>query len=165
MTARSLGAELSRLRMDAMQQWQADYPALEGKLMDFCGRRRNPAEAFAKTGHDRREHDRYRRDCRVAMVLLDKDEQETGIGAKGDLFDISVGGAAFFLRISQKKNARLLFGRKVCLTISSETATELIVNGEIVAVRSQPVVGNEFTVHVRFMQLLSEDEIQVFIRA
>ena len=165
LSARSLGADLSRLKMDAMQQWQGEYPALEGKLMDFCIKFKIPLDAFAKTGRDRREHTRYSTEGRVAMALLDKDEQGTGIGAKGDLFDISAGGAAFSLRISQKKNARLLFGRKVRLTISSPASRDLTATGEIIAVRSQPVVGNEFSVHVRFTQLLSESAIQAFLSA
>ena len=160
-SARSLGADLSRLKIDTMQQWQADYPALEGKLNDFCMRFKIPVEAFKKTGQDRREYERYRLEGRISMALLDRDGKEVGVGAKGDLFDISAGGVAFFLRISQKKNARLLFGRKVRLAISSKTSFSI--TGEIVAVRSQPVVGNEYSVHVCFSQVLDEGKVHALI--
>ena len=159
-SARSLGAELSCLKMDKLQKWQKNYPALESKLNDFCMRFKIPHESFRKMGRERRVFGRIRIAGRVAMSLLDKDGKETGIGAKGELFDISAGGVAFFLRISQKKNARLLFGRKVHLTMASKIIPEFSMTGIILAVRSQPVVGNEYSVHVRFGRVLDQNELK-----
>jgi hypothetical protein len=161
--ARSLGAEVSILQLDKLQQWQKNFPALESNLNDFCIRFKVPHESFRRMGRDRRVFERIRVAGRVAMSLLDKDGKETGIGAKGDLFDISAGGVAFFLRISQKKNARLLFGRKVSVTIASAQASVFTLTGIVLAVRSQPVVGNEYSVHVRFSRVVDQNELKNFV--
>jgi hypothetical protein len=158
--ARSLGAEVSTLQLDKLQQWQKNFPALESKLNDFCVRFKIPYASFRRMGRDRRVFERVRIIGRVAMSLLDKDGKETGIGAKGDLFDISAGGVAFFLRISQKKNARLLFGRQVSVTMASAGTSVFTITGIILAIRSQPVVGNEYSVHVQFSRVLDQTELK-----
>jgi hypothetical protein len=149
--------------MDMLEKWQKNYPALESKLNDFCIRFKIPHESFRRTGRDRRVFERIRIAGRVAMSMLDKGGKNTGIGATGELFDISAGGVAFFLRISQKKNARLLFGRKVRLTMASKITREFSMTGTILAVRSQPVVGNEYSVHVRFGRVLDQNELKNLI--
>jgi CRP-like cAMP-binding protein len=158
--ARSLGAEVALLRLDKVQQWQKNYPSLESNLNDFCLRFKFPHESFRRMGRDRRVFERVHITGRVSMSLLDKNGSETGIGAKGDLFDISTGGVAFFLRVSQKKNARLLFGRRVKVTMASAVSSVFTTAGIILAVRSQPVVGNEYSVHVRFSRVLEPDELK-----
>ena len=165
MSARSLGAEMSCLKIDKLQQWQKNLPALESKLNDFCIRFKIPHESFRRMGRDRRVFERVRIAGRVAMSLLDKNGKETGIGATGELFDLSAGGVAFFLRISQKKNARLLFGKKVHLTMASTVIPNFIMTGNILAVRSQPVVGNEYSVHVRFNRVLDQNELKNLLDA
>jgi CRP-like cAMP-binding protein len=163
--ARSLGAELSSLKLDKIQQWQKNFPALESNLNDFCIRFTIPYKSFRKLGRDRRIFERVRITGRVAMALLDKGGKDTGIGAKGDLFDISAGGISFFLRISQKKNARLLYGRKARVTMASAVSPMFTITGDILAVRSQPVVGNEYSVHMRFTRVLEPHELKNIIAA
>jgi len=164
-TARSLGAEISRLRFDKLQQFQDNFPSLESKLNDFCIRFKISHEPFRRMGRDRRIFNRERIHGRVATVLLDREGKETGVGAKGELFDISAGGISFFLRISQKKNVRLLFGRKIRLVLASMIAKSLNLTGTILAIKSQPVVGNEYSVHVRFDKVLEPDVLRSLIDA
>ena len=164
-SVRSLGAELSCLRMDKLQQSQNKFPALESKLNDFCARFKLPYELFRKMGRDRREFERFLIKGRVGMSLLDNDGKETGVGAKGELFDISIGGVGFFLRISQKKNTRSLLGRRVRITMASTVAQEFSTSGTVLAVRSQPVVGNEYSAHVQFDRVLDQNQLKELVAA
>jgi CRP-like cAMP-binding protein len=159
LSARSLGAELSILQVAKLQELKEEHPALESSLNDFCLKFRIPYESIKKLGRDRRTLERKRIQGKTAMSLLDKDRKNTGVGAKGELFDISVGGLSFFLRISQKKNARLLLGRKVRMTLPLSEERSFNVTGTILAVRSQPVVGNEYSVHIRFDKELSPNDL------
>ena len=160
-TVRSLGAEVSLLKPDSLQKWQKDYPGLESKLSDFCVRFKVPHESFRKMGRDRRVFQRVQIAGRVEMVLLEG--KGTRIGAKGDLFDISAGGVSFSLRISQKNNARLLFGRKVGLSLTSAGSSRLSITGVILALRSQPAIGNEYSVSVQFNRQLTQKELKDLI--
>ena len=162
-SARSLGAEVSSLDLDKMQQWQKDFPGLESKLNDFCGRFKIPYVSVKKMGRDRRMFERLRISGKVEMVLLDGEGKDTGIGAKGDLFDISADGISYFLRISKKSNVRLLFGRNVGLTMTSTLASRFSITGTVLAVRSQPVVGNEYAVSVQFNRVLSQNQLKDLI--
>ncbi len=159
LSARSLGAELSLLQVIKLQELKEEHPSLESSLNDFCLKFRIPYESIKKLGRDRRTLERKRIRGRTAMSLLDKDRKNTGVGAKGELFDISVGGLSFFLRISQKKNARLLLGRKVRMALPLSGERSFHVMGTILAVRSQPVVGNEYSVHICFDKELSPRDL------
>lgn len=158
--ARSRGAEVSFLKPDKLKMWQNDFPGLESKLNDFCSRFKIPYELFRRMGRDRRIFDRVPIDGKMDMALLDREGKDTGIGAKGELFDISVGGVSFSLRISQKKNARLLFGRNVSVTMTSTLASRFTITGVILAVCSQDTVGNEYSVSVQFSRVLAQKELK-----
>jgi hypothetical protein len=162
--AQSMGAEVSCLKMDAIQQLQKDFPGIDSKLNDFCSRFSISPDSFGKSGRDRRVHARCRISGQVKMVLFDRKGNNTGITARGDLFDISAGGASFFLRISQKNNARLLLGRNVVLSIFSTPAQHFNIPGTVRAVRSQPVIGNEYAVSVQFGRELSQRELKDLIQ-
>ena len=158
--ARSLGVETSVLKLDTMQEWQKDYPGLEAKLIDFCSRFKITADSFVTTGQDRRTYKRERISGTVKMILFDKEGNDSGIVAKGELFDISAGGASFFLRMSRKSNARMLLGRTVGLTLSLSANVMFNITGVVRAVRSQPIVGNEYAVSVQFSRLLVHKELK-----
>ena len=162
--ARSLGAEVSSLTLDRLGKLLPDFPGLESKLNDFSIKFEISRESFRKINRDRRMYERVRIPGIVKMVLFDREGKNTGIGAKGDFFDISAGGASFHLCISSKKNARLLFGRNVGLwMVTSASASQFNMTGMVLAVRSQPVVGNEYSVSVRFSRTLTQKELNSLI--
>jgi hypothetical protein len=161
--ARSLGAEVSSLTQEKTQRWQKDFPGLESKLNDFCSKYKIIYEYFGIMGRDRRAFERLGITGKVDMALFDREGKDTGIGAKGDLFDISAGGVSFFLRISKKSNARLLFRRNVGLTMASTLGSRFSITGMVLAVRSQPVVGNEYATSIRFSRVLAKKELRELI--
>ena len=155
------------LRTGKLKKWREDYPSLESKLSDFCLKSESLKQFFKVSGKDRRQAKRYKIAGRVSNVLLDDKGQDTGITSKGDLFDISAGGVSFFLRISQKKNAKLLLGRGIKVSIPTEStpSRQIAVVGTMIAVRGHQAMENEYSVHVRFNDDLAGSEVQAIIKA
>ena len=156
----SLGAEISSLTIEKMQECKKHFPGLEAKLHDFSRRFRIRQDSFGKAGSCRRMFERLRISGIVKMHVFDKEGKDSGIVAKGELFDISVGGISFYLRISRKSNARMLLGKAVGLTIESAPGSRFNITGTVKAARSQPIVGNEYAVSVSFSRLLVQKELK-----
>ncbi len=161
--ARSLGTELFLLPRRKLEQLKDNHPALESKLIDFSAMFTSPDLLFSKTSKSRRQFERKSINGRVAVHLLGKDGRETGVRFKGELFDISRGGVSFFMRVSRRKNAEMLFGNKIRISIPvGGGRRHQDCNGVIVAVRGHHVVSNEYSVHVRFVSQLTSQELLQF---
>lgn len=162
--ARSLGAELSYLKFDQLQQWLTDFPALEADLFNFCRMFSIHRDSIEKNGRDCRMFERFRIDGRVIITLLDKAGNRTGVRAKkGYLFDISAGGVSLHLLFPLKKYARQFFGRKVNLAMELPTGSMFKMTGIILALRILPYAGRIYTVNVRFSRMLHQDELNNFV--
>jgi hypothetical protein len=74
----------------------------------------------------------------------------SGIKARGELIDISSGGISYLQRISKKENARLVLGRKVRVTLFSGTGRDVVLEGDILAVKEVPGPESDYSVHLRF---------------
>ncbi|HBG19964.1 MAG TPA: hypothetical protein DDY32_12015 [Desulfobulbaceae bacterium] len=159
--AKSLGAELYVLTREKLQRQKEQYPALAAKLLDFCTRFPSPNALFNKTGRTRRKFERKKAVGRANMVVLDEQEKETGIGAKGDILDVSRGGLSFSLRFSKKKNAEALLGRKIRITMRSDSSNASITcNAKVVAVRCCDFIGSDYSLHVEFPKELDNAQLQ-----
>ena len=159
--------EVMVLKIKELAKWRDDYPSLESKLSDFCMKSESLRQFFKVSGKDRRHAKRHKVSGRTSNMLLDTKGRDTGITSKGDLFDISAGGISFYLRISRKKNARLLLGRNMRLTVSTEAAPgkQIALEGTIIAVRGHQALENEYSVHVKFVSDLKSNELQGIIDA
>ena len=161
MNARSLGTELYVLTREKLQRQKEQYPALAGKLIEFCTRFPSPNTLFSKTGRTRRRFERKKTAGRATMVVLDEQEKETGIGAKGDILDVSRGGLSFNLRFSKKKNAEALLGRKIRITMRSDSSNASVTcNAKVMAVRCCDFIGSDYSLHVEFPQELDNAQLQ-----
>jgi CRP-like cAMP-binding protein len=167
-SAAALGqTDLSILKLDNLELWREDYPALESKLQDFCRGFESVDDFFLHSTKDRRQYDRHKiQEMRIVLNLLDKNGKNTGINAKGDLFDFSRGGVSFFMRISKKENARLLLGRgvKITLPIEQTPGKPYVFAGDIMAVRAHHAMEYEYSVHVEFGSVLSSTDLQQILQ-
>ncbi len=159
----SLGTELLVLPRKQLEKLSENYPAIETKLIDFCAQFPSPSKILGRHKKNRRKFQRIPYSGRVSVTLLDKNHKAKAASFKGDLFDISRGGLAFSIRSSKKKNANLLLGNSVNLTLQSGSGIKSLTKeftGVIVAVRGHHVVSNEYSVHVDFDRVLALNEIQ-----
>ncbi|WP_457577122.1 HEAT repeat domain-containing protein [Desulfomarina sp.] len=158
-------SEISILKFEKTTRWQDEYPALESRLRDFCSRFESTADVVRKSSHDRRQHERYMLSGRAEVLLLDSRGMSSGIRVRGELIDISAGGISYLQRISKKKNARLILGRKVRVTLSfePEPSGNVVLEGDILAAKEVPGPESDFSVHVCFDTELDSVHIQKII--
>lgn len=160
-SARSLGAEVYVLTRKKLQRLKESHPALKAKLLEFCARFPSEKALFSRTGRSRRRFDRKKASGRASIVLLDEQGQETSVGAKGDIIDVSKGGLSFSLRFSKKETAAALLGKKIRITIRPENSNATIAcNAKIMAVRCCDFIGSDYSLHVEFQQELDHSQLQ-----
>ncbi len=158
-------AEISGLNREKLQSWLGEYPGLDEKLAEFCGRFSRVEAFVAGPGSDRRREVRHPIAARVATVLLDSRGESTGIEATVELINICRGGLAYRQEIVGDDNARLLLGRqvRVGLSPSSESCRGNALEGEILAVKGGG--GGLSVLHLRFIEPLSEQRLEESIAA
>ncbi len=159
-------AEIMYLGENELLMWRDEYPALATKINDFCQKYASLEQFFNSSEIDRRGARRHNLSGKVSSVLLDDKWRDTGFSTQGDLSDVSRGGLSFFMRISQKKHARVLLGRNIRIMIPMEGAVgrQIDVIGSIIAVRSRQNVENEYSVHVKFTEDLISAHLQAIIK-
>jgi len=160
MSAKSLGADLSLLTWDRLLKLKEGNPALQTKLMGFCSQFKLTNVAFNKASTTRRKFERIKVSGKVAVSLLTKAGDASQLGLKGTLMDISKGGLAFSLRFSKKKNAIALLQRNLKVTVRTVFSNESLQrNGVVKAVKCHDYVGNHYTIHMKFDEELSNEEV------
>lgn len=160
-------SDISTLKLDAMQQWDEEYPGIEAKLHEFCKKFERIDKYVEQHARDRRDHERQKISGRVLTTLLDNHGLSVGVNAMVELFDISAGGVCYLARISRKENGRLLLGRKMRIKMPSgeKSGESLALVGDILAVKSTHAVENDYTVHLKFDKLLDEKQLEEIIAA
>ena len=165
-SAKSHGCELfllPRKRLDSLLQ---HHPSLESKLFDFCSSFHSTSDQLKKSSKNRRQFPRKDVSGRVTFVVLDMKGNAISNEAKGNLLDISLGGVAFSIHSSLKKNAIALFGRQLKIILNSgDTQGLLIRHGKVKAVRDIDLIGNEYSLHIEFNKQLSSSEVSTVVNS
>lgn len=141
---------------DAFKAIACNFPEFEGKLIRYCDKIAKIPELLKMSGDDRREYPRY------PVTFLTRNHLRDPYGAKGsrdfngELVDISRNGLAFEIKISSRKNARLLLGRQIVSEIQVEGKPPVQCSGIIVGVRFQDRNDQNFTVHVKLFKKIDD---------
>ncbi len=166
LSATSMGAvEVSTLSMEKVEEWGEVYPALEAKLQDYCLRFDRVTDFFLISGADRRENERRPLADTVYMTLPGDDGNGSDTIIRGECCDISAGGLSFLSKITQKKNARMLLGRHVKVSLKDEKQTGKILSftGTVVAVRNLHSAEPGRSVHIHFDTDLEQSKLMDLI--
>ncbi|MFN2354681.1 MAG: cyclic nucleotide-binding domain-containing protein [Desulfopila sp.] len=162
-------AEVSTLFLERTEDWQSEYPALQSKLHELSRKHGNMESHLKRSALGRRKYKRLKLHGIARLTIPGKKGQDAGVHMEGELADISRGGVSLQLRISKKKNARLLLGRNAYIGLLCDTSDHpggrFHLEGQLVSVRSQYSMNNEFSVHVGFSRLLEEKELGEIIEA
>lgn len=159
--------EVSILPLENIRTWANDFPSLETKLEQYCRKYANIADSIKIQASSRREFKRFQTSGDIVANILEEDGKDTGIQMRGELSDLSKGGLSFVVRISQKKNARILLGRKIRIqlpSLSSKTKV-LTVDGVMRSVRSLYSMNNEYSAHIQLDEVLTDLEINNVVEA
>ena len=148
------------LERDVFLKLLPQYPGLETSLADYCRRSDNTTELLQKMQENRRQDTRYPVQMVLVNSLLSNNESSPRQQFKAQLDDISLGGLSLSIRITQKEKTRLLLGR--CIVSFLPLATDKVQerNGEIVGVTLHDYMERNYSVHVRFDQPMSEEELK-----
>lgn len=162
--ARSLDAEVLLLPLASFLKIKESHPALEARLLAFCRQLQVPRTHFSRSQKSRRRHERKPAACRAALILLDDRGKDTATGARGDLLDVSMGGASLSLHSSQKKNADALLGNTVRIAIYCGLIKTPLTRISVVrAVQGYDPIGNLYALHLEFEQELTSRELQQIV--
>lgn len=140
------------------------FPGIESTLLEYCLKSETVPELLDMSGEDRRQYPRFPLAILVKHTLLDEFGNPGMRSFNGEIVDLSSGGFSFYIRISRKENARLLLGRGIKTTIPGEGRKPVECKGQIVAVRIQPNVESDYSVHVQFSKPLVEDTVKCLLR-
>jgi CRP-like cAMP-binding protein len=159
--------EISILKLDALQEWADGFPGLEAKLHTFCKRFETIEDFIKRSSNDRRMYKRYRIAGRIATTLIDNRGRGIGTSFMAELFDICEGGLSFLIRISNKENARLLLGRKIQLKLPrrAEIGEGVVLVGDVLAVKNNHAVENDYTLHMKLDKLLDQKQLHDIVTA
>ena len=139
------------------------HPKIERKLEKFCTKYDTVPELLKMSGSDRRESARYSIAVVVKNILLDPYGNAGKKAFRGELIDISKGGICFSIKISSKKNARLLLGRQIITEITLGDGNILKCFGVIVGVKFHELEVHDFSVHVKFFRNLEQVDFKQVI--
>lgn len=136
------------------------FPGLEPCLSDYCLKTETVSDLLRMSGEDRRQYARFPVVILVKHTLLDESGQPSMRSFKGEIADISCGGLSFNIRISRKENARLLLGKGITTNIPVGGGQPVECSGKIVAVRFQSYVESDYSVHVQFNEIITEEAVK-----
>ncbi|WP_457577120.1 Crp/Fnr family transcriptional regulator [Desulfomarina sp.] len=164
MNARSRGAGLSLLTRSSLTALNENYPGLESRLLTYCNGFQAPETVFRTTKRSRRQYNRKIISGRITVAILTESGSVIGARVKGELLDISRGGVSFTLHVSKKEKASALLKKKVQVSfdISGKSFRR---SGMVLAVRGHDLIGNEYSLHIEFDNVLTGVELQQVITA
>lgn len=142
-------ASLQVLDFDRVLEWKEKLPGLVDKLEHFC-RRRAAGDLVAAKSLERRASRRIKLEGQVVAQILGDSGELAGKPYRGDLFDLSNTGIAFYIRATDRA-ARLLMGRKLKVRMSIQTSGKHQVVeriGLVVAVNALYV--GDYSIHMQF---------------
>lgn len=151
------------LDQDAFRTIAENFPEFGEKLQKYCGKYAKVPELLKMSGDDRREFPRF------PVTLLTKNYLRDPYGAQGSrhfngaLIDISRNGLAFAIKISSRKNTRLLLGRQIVSEIQAEGESLMHCSGVIVGVRTQDADSQNFTVHVKLSKDIDDSVLKQIV--
>ncbi|MGW8193040.1 MAG: cyclic nucleotide-binding domain-containing protein [Desulforhopalus sp.] len=169
MSVASVGpSEISILKLEKLQEKVEQFPELEEKLHGFCAQFESTEQIIQRSLTDRRMHKRHRISARVPTSLLVDGDRRSGVEAMVELQDISRGGVCYLARFSNRANARLLLGRRVALRLPAGPLSEgetVQATGDVLAVKAIRDIDGEYTVHLRFTELIEKNLLDKVIAA
>lgn len=149
---------LSILRSEQLMDLYNNFPGIETKLTGYYEQFNDIRTLLQDQGVDRRKHERYTVDHKITFQTIDKDGKPGDRVFKGELDSISKGGLAFCLRIVKRENRRMLFGRRLLVTVE-HVEKKYEYTGTVVAVTIHDFQDHDYSVHLAFDNEVADDHV------
>jgi CRP-like cAMP-binding protein len=154
-------SKISILKRSSFARWQEAFPGLEDKLRAFYNRSNDVHDLLLRKGLNRRSFERYQLARKIEFQIVNNLGNSMGQRFKGRLSDISRGGLAMKFHLSQKKHIRVLFGRKLHISIPvAGTTPELNVYGVVLSINPVEEEGSEYELHFVFDTPMEQEVLQ-----
>lgn len=154
-------SKISILKRSGFSRWQEAFPGLEAKLRAFYNRTNDVQNLLLQKGLNRRAFERYQLARKIKFQIINNLGNSMGQCFKGRLSDISRGGLAMKFHLAQKKHIRVLFGRKLHISIPVVgKPPELNVYGTVLSVNPVEEKGNEYKLHFVFDAPMEQEALQ-----
>ena len=151
-------SETRYLEQPLLDRWQQKFPGIEPKLSSFCRQFEDVRALVKKAGVDLRSSPRYLVSMRAVIQLLDAYGKPVKNPFKVSLFDISIGGVSFGLKLTRRQETAGLLGQHLMMQtgyVLDGKKQKVSQKGRIIAAHLQPF--GESSVHVKFEQPLPEE--------
>lgn len=159
--ATQTGSNISILKRSSFVRWQEAFPGLEAKLRAFYNRSNDVQDLLLRKGLNRRAFERYQLARKIGFQIIDNLGNSMGQRFKGRLSDISRGGLAMKFHLAQKKHIRVLFGRKLHISIPvAGKFPELNVYGTVLSISPTEEKENEYKLHFVFDAPMEQEALQ-----
>jgi len=153
---------ISVLKLESLARLEQKIPGIASKLIDYYNRSSDIYAEMKKKGMDRRVHERYRKECKIQLQIVD-DKEKVLSTFKGDMADISLGGLSFNVRITNKENIRLLLGRHIKVIIPVTNLPDAVLRGLVIGVQVCDLVLSDYSVHVKFNAELERNQLKSLV--
>jgi len=153
---------LSILRQEKLLELYDRFPGFEAKLTGYYEKFNDIRRLLKDQGLHRRRSERFSVDHKITFQTIDKDGKAGERTFRGELDNISRGGLSFFLRIVKRENRRMLFGRRLLVTVQQE-GKKLEFIGTVAAITIHDFQDHDYSVHVAFDKQVPEDSISPLV--
>lgn len=152
------------LPRSAIISWEERFPGLRNKLLEFFNTFDNTWSFLERKKLERRKHERFNLTRKILVQPLNQESYPVGRGFRAETLDVSVGGAAFLVRIGRQENARILLGRKmqVIFPVSGEAPYQYL-PGMIIGVQPYQLLESDYSVHFRFDRLMQQEQLKIIL--
>lgn len=155
---------LGALSRKSIHQNMNRFPMLENKIFTYISQFDTVSKIVCDKCIERRVDTRIRIFDHGSLRIIGPSGQYISKEIYISLFDISLGGLAFFMLIPKKETARLLLGRKINVRICSDNGSgtdcseKINLDGIVVSVDYNNL--HESLVHVKLLKRLSQKQLQ-----
>ncbi len=157
-------SQISILKRSSFTRWQEAFPGLEAKLQNFYNRSNDVQDLLQRKGLNRRIFERYNLSRRIEFQIINNIGKSMGQKFKGKLSDISRGGLAMHFHLAQKKHIRVLFGRKLHISIPvAGKPPELNLYGAVLSINPIAPESHEYKLHFVFDAPLEQETLQTVL--
>lgn len=148
----------------ALLSWEERFPGLRGKLLEYYHTFDNTWSFLERKKLERRKHERFNLTRKILVQPLNQEGYPVGRGFRAETLDLSVGGAAFLVRIGKLENARILLGRKmqIIFPVSGDAPYQYL-PGMIIGVQPYQLVENDYSVHFGFDRLMQQEQLKIIL--
>lgn len=158
---------LSYLTRKALNDLKEALPGFDTRLMELCSKTvpADTSQIIRRQETDRRQYKRFPAEGKVALFIVNAEGKPISKQIYAVLEDLSIGGAAFIIKSSNKETARALLGRNAMIKLISARGDDVpkeTKKGKITGLQDQ--LFNNYSISFQFLKPLTPDILSRFIK-